>query len=188
MAGPYGDISNSYRQPDLPVCAKTYTVYHYNYGRWVGEALEDHGHQMEAVFSYVDSELWNQYVGPVGAQQGPRRCGNVHTPPNGATDYDWASEADALSDCDDWKPDGSGAKKKVDCHDWYGGVCHDTGGIEYKIWWMQHIPAKNNGLTYQDKPLRNWWAFFGDFDAAMASGRTLLEPPSVKEGDGTAGQ
>jgi hypothetical protein len=31
MAGPYGDISNSDRDPtDLPILSKTYTVYHYN--------------------------------------------------------------------------------------------------------------------------------------------------------------
>ena len=41
--GTYGDVSNSYQQNDLPVCNRTYTVYDYNYGRDIGESLEDHG-------------------------------------------------------------------------------------------------------------------------------------------------
>ncbi len=176
MAGPYGDISNSNRQPDLPVCAKTYTVYDYNYGRWLGEALEDHGHQIEAVFSYVGGDLWRNYVGPTGAQAGDRRCGSVHTPPNGASDYDWANAKDAVSDCEDWKPDDSGAKQVVNCHTWYGARCADDGGIEYKVWWMQNIPGEDNALTDKERLLRNWWEFFGDFDTAMAKGRQLVRP------------
>ncbi len=55
MAGPFGDISNSNRDPkDLPVLSKTYTVYHYNYQRGPSEAVEDHIHQIEAVLNFVD--------------------------------------------------------------------------------------------------------------------------------------
>ena len=55
MAGPFGDISNSNRDPkDLPVLSKTYTVYHYNYQRGASEAVEDHMHQIEAVLNFVD--------------------------------------------------------------------------------------------------------------------------------------
>jgi hypothetical protein len=38
---------------------------------------------------------------------------------------------------------------------------------------MQNIPGKDNGLTYQNNPLRNWWEFIGDFDAAIAQGKSL---------------
>ena len=55
MAGPFGDISNSNRDPkDLPLLDKTYTVYHYNYQRGSSEAVEDHMHQIEAVLNFVD--------------------------------------------------------------------------------------------------------------------------------------
>jgi hypothetical protein len=46
MAGPNGDVSNSERVADLPVCRRTYTLYNYNYGRLLGEALHVHGHQL----------------------------------------------------------------------------------------------------------------------------------------------
>ncbi|MFQ5577794.1 MAG: hypothetical protein ACE5G8_12500, partial [Anaerolineae bacterium] len=73
MAGPYGDISNSNRDPrDLPVLDKTYTVYHYNYGRGPSEAIEDHIHQIEAVLRHIDPHLfWNKFVG----KPGEGRCG-----------------------------------------------------------------------------------------------------------------
>ena len=76
MAGPFGDISNSNRDPnDLPVLKKTYTVYHYNYQRGASEAIEDHMHQIEAVLNWVDGRdrtpadqwekllFWGKYVG-----------------------------------------------------------------------------------------------------------------------------
>jgi hypothetical protein len=34
---------------------------------------------------------------------------------------------------------------------------------------MQNIPGASNELTYQGKPLTNWWMFIGDFDNAMTN-------------------
>jgi len=167
MAGPFGDISNSERfNDDLPVCSKTYTVYEYNYGRWIGEALEDHGHQIEAVFSYVDSDIWGRFVG--GSTE-PFACGNVHCPPNVMFDcpnhqYDWHNERKVLSYCEDWKPEG-GETKEVNCHTWAKGNCVVDGEIGYKVWWMQNIP-------------QNWWVYFSDFDWAMTV-RWGLRHPSI---------
>lgn len=75
MSGPFGDISNSYRQDDLPMCGKTYTVYNYNYGRTVSEATENHMHQIEHILNYIDGRdvtpsnqwdellFWGNFVG-----------------------------------------------------------------------------------------------------------------------------
>jgi hypothetical protein len=55
MSSPYGDVSNSDRDnADLPVFKRTYTVYHYNYGRGLGEMLENHTHQFEHLWNHVD--------------------------------------------------------------------------------------------------------------------------------------
>jgi|GEM_PF-551708 len=194
MAGPYGDISNSDGQPDLPVCAKTYTVYEYNYSRGVAEAVEDHTHQIEAVMKYVDYDMfWNKFVGyfPDGqwlhstATTTDRRCGWTHFPPNGTSDYDWENPNGVYSDCENWTPDGLGVVQTVNCHTWSGTTCADDGGLKYKIWWMQNIPGKNNNLSYKGSNLRNWWEFFGDFDATMAFGKWLYldeTPPTVPTG------
>ena len=97
MAGPNGDVSNSERAADMPVCARTYTLYNYSYGRALGEAIHNHGHQIEAVLGHLDRRgLFADFVGPYG-QPSPavNSCGNVHFPPNGVSDYDgetrWSS-------------------------------------------------------------------------------------------------
>ena len=166
MAGPYGDISNSDRDPhDLPVLSKTYTVYHYNYGRGPSEAVEDHMHQIEAVLRHVDPQLfWDKFVG----KPGEGRCGWAHYPPNGRRDYDWANPHYVWTDIEDWRPDGSGPKQQLNCRRW------NNDSLTWFIYWMQNLPGRHNGLTYRGRPLTNWWTFIGDFDRAMASGLGLV--------------
>lgn len=167
MAGPYGDISNSDRDPhDLPVFGQTYTVYHYNYGRGPSEAVEDHMHQIEAVLRQIDRHLfWDKFVGRVG--QG--RCGWAHYPPNGERDYDWANPNYIWTDIEDWTPEGNGSKQRLNCNRWR------SDSLTWFIYWMQNLPGANNGLTYQGRPLSNWWTFIGDFDTAMKSGLRLVQ-------------
>jgi hypothetical protein len=164
MAGPYGDISNSDRDPhDLPALDKTYTVYHYNYQRGPSEAVEDHMHQIEAVLRHVDNHLfWEKFVG----KPGEGRCGWSHYPPNAVRDYDWRNRSYIWSDIEDWRPDG-GQKQPLNCDRWR------CDSLAWFVYWMQNLPGANNGITYRGRPLTNWWTFIGDFDAAMA-GRLKL--------------
>jgi hypothetical protein len=165
MAGPYGDISNSDRDlHDLPVLSRTYTVYHYNYGRGPSEAVEDHMHQIEAVLRHVEPHLfWDKFVGRVGEG----RCGWSHYPPNAERDYDWANPTYVWTDIEDWRPEGTGSKQHLNCRRWNGD------SLTWFIYWMQNLPGANNGLTYQGRSLTNWWTFIGDFDEAMARGLGL---------------
>jgi hypothetical protein len=182
MAGPHGDISNSNRDPkDLPVLSKTYTVYHYNYQRGASEAVEDHIHQIEAVLNFVDgrertppekwSELlfWGKFVGSDRTHKIVRPgCGWAHYPPNAERDYDWANTRYVATDIEDWKPDGTGKKKRINCDRWGGN------SLNWFVYWMQNIPGANHRLTYNGKKLANWWVFIGDFDQAMQRGMKLL--------------
>lgn len=165
MAGPWGDISNSDRDPaDLPVFDKTYTVYHYNYQRGPSEAVEDHMHQIEAVLRQLDGTLfWDKFVG----KPGEGRCGWAHYPPNGERDYDWRNTKPIWSDIEDWRPDGGGQKVLINCDRW------NRDSLHWFVYWMQNIPGAGNGLRYRDRSLTNWWIFIGDFDAAMAHGLRL---------------
>jgi hypothetical protein len=167
MAGPYGDISNSDRDPaDLPVLSKTYTVYHYNYGRGPSEAVEDHIHQIEAVLRHVDRRLfWDTFVG----KPGEGRCGWAHYPPNAERDYDWANPSYVWTDIEDWRPDGGGRRVRLNCQRWNGD------SLTWFIYWMQNLPGAHNGLTYQGRPLTNWWSFIGDFDGAIEQRLGLVE-------------
>jgi hypothetical protein len=169
MAGPYGDISNSDRDPhDLPVLDRTYTVYHYNYQRGPSEAVEDHIHQIEAVLRHVDPHLfWDRFVGPTGGREA--RCGWAHYPPNGEHDYDWANPRQVLTDIEDWTPEGIGRQQLMSCRRWGGD------SLSWFIYWMQNLPGAENGLRYRGRPLTNWWRFIGDFDAMMHQGQGLVE-------------
>ena len=166
MAGPYGDISNSDRDPaDLPVLSRTYTVYHYNYQRGASEAVEDHVHQIEALLRHVDPHLfWEKFVGRPGAW----RCGWAHYPPNAERDYDWANPRYVWTDIEDWTPEGSGEKKRINCARW------NSDSLTWFVYWMQNLPGADNGLAYRGRPLINWWTFIGDFDRAMAAGLGLV--------------
>jgi len=164
MAGPHGDISNSDRDPkDLPVLDRTYTVFHYNYGRGPSEAVEDHMHQIEALLRTLDHELfWDRFVGRTGGG----RCGWAHFPPNGTRDYDWANTKPAITDIEDWTPEG-GPTRRMDSRRW------NQDSLTWFIYWMQNLPGANNGLTWKGKPITNWWWFIADLDDALANGKRL---------------
>jgi hypothetical protein len=175
MSSPYGDVSNSDRDPnDLPVLAKTYTVYHYNYQRGASEAVEDHMHQIEALLNKVDGRdqtpperwpellFWGRFVGSDRTHKiiNPG-CGWAHYPPNAERDYDWANPRTVLSDIEDWQPGGGGQKQPVNCERWGGE------SLRWFVYWMQNLPGPDNGLLYQGRQLNNWWLFVGDWDSAM---------------------
>ncbi len=169
-----------------PKCAKSYVVYGYNYYRQLGEALENHGHHIEIVLKRMDRSFFDGYfVGSFAPGVAFRRCGWMHSTPNGAGDgYDWFEDTPYLSDCEDWKPDGSGQKKLVNCETWRdvfvwpgrdeSKACPEDCGVAFKVWWMESLPGFDNGLAYNGKPLRNWWEFIGDYDVAVANGRSLF--------------
>ena len=182
MAGPFGDISNSNRdEDDLPVFKNTYTLYHYNYQRGLSEAVEDHMHQIEALLNYVDGRddapkgewegllFWGKFVGSDASHKiiNPG-CGWAHYPPNGEKDYDWANKRFVESDIENWKPDGSGQKKRLNCERW------NCNSLDWFKLWMQSLPGMNNGLQFRDKELINWWVFIGDWDFAMQNGLSLV--------------
>jgi hypothetical protein len=183
MASPHGDVSNSDRDPkDLPVLARTYTVYHYNYQRGTSEAVEDHMHQIEAVLNHIDGRdrtpasqwpellFWGHFVGSDRSHKIVRPgCGWAHYPPNAEKDYDWANPRYVETDMDDWKPDGSGRKERMNSQRWGGN------SLRWFVYWMQHLPGPANGLTFHGKPLNNWWIFIGDYDLAKEQGWTLSE-------------
>ena len=184
MAGPYGDVSNSDRDTtDLPVFGSTYTVYHYNYQRGVAEAAENHMHQLEAVLNAIDGRdttaaigwpnllFWGKFVGSDSTHRivPPARAGWSHYPPNAVRDYDWANRDTVLTDIEAWQPDGPGPQHRLNCEAW---ACDHLGWF---IYWTQNMPGHENGLTYQGKPLHNWWRFLGDYDGARALGLRLSQ-------------
>ena len=166
MASGVGDISNSDRDAtDLPVFEKSYTVYHYNYGRGTSEVIEDHMHQIEAVLRHLDAELfWERFGGKVGEG----RCGWAHFPPNGERDYDWANPRFIDTDIEQWRPEG-GPTTRLNSKRWGGE------SLTWFQYWMQNLPGPENGLEYRGRKVTNWWQFIGDWDGAMGRGAGLAE-------------
>ncbi len=189
--GGYGDVSNSEQTDDLPVCQNTYTLYNYNYGRGLGESLEDHSHQIEWLLNWIEDRdakpayewkdllFWGKFVGSDASHKvvSPG-CGWAHYAPNSNNNYEWHNTQGILSDCEDWKPGGNGDRNLVNCRTWNDyfrneNYCVDDSGASFKVWWMQNLPGKDSGLSHNGKALRNWWEFVGDFDSAIAKGKSL---------------
>lgn len=146
MASVHGNVSNSARDSfDLPVLKHTYTVYHYNYEREAAMAVHNHLHQIEAVIRHHGGELWKTFEGQPGAW----RCGNCHFPVNGKKDYDYANKQYVRSDIEDWRPEGFGKRKRINCDRWGGD------DMKWYIYWMQAIPGANNRLAFKGRPLSN---------------------------------
>lgn len=179
MAGPYGDISNSDRSNNMPVCHNTYRVYTFNYGRGTSEAMESWGHQFETEISTVDNNLFrNIWQGPNYPQTlGVNgRCGSVHNPPNARYEYDRSNPNPQNSDCLDWNADSLGTLSAISCGNWGCGDISDSNNspLNYMIWNWQNLPGRGNTKTYQGQLLRNFWDIHGNFDVVMGSDKTLV--------------
>jgi hypothetical protein len=183
MASRFGDISNSFRNNDLPIYSHTYTVYQFNLHRSVNENIHNHIHQVEHLLNHIEGRdktpkhkwrellFWGKFVGSDSSHKltNPRRAGWCHYPPNADSDYNYKSEKTVLSDIEDWTPDASGEFKPINANRW-GKV-----EAEWHLLWMQSLPGKDNNLKYKHRSLNNWWYFVGDWDHAMSEQANLVK-------------
>jgi Bacterial Ig-like domain (group 2) len=184
-----GDISNSYRvSDDLPILNHTYTVYEYNIRRTASENVENHMHQLESLYSYINNQLfWTDCAGFANNKiTAPARCGWTHYPPNGTSDYDWANKTLVSSDIEDWTPDNTGQRTMVNCDTWYSIPRNwPVSGFvpQYSETWflflMQNWPGYNNQIHYGSNTMTNWWEFTADWDKAVKSHEGLFTPTTA---------
>ena len=183
MASPSGlDISNSYRDPnDLPVYESTYVVYGNVYNVIYSNDIHIRGHQIEAQLRFLDQTFFDDLF--VGNKNSGFRVGNVHFPPNGREDYDYANELYSQSDILDWKPNG-GVTSSINRDLWYNQEYNwPTGLKDYQgnwlLFWFQSIPGYQNGILYErddiEYSLTNWWDLFYNWDDALIQNKTLWE-------------
>jgi hypothetical protein len=97
------------------------------------------------------------------------RCGWTHYAPNSRRDYDWANPQTVETGIEDWYPEGIGATQTISSDRWQGN------DLAWKIYWMQSMPGADHHLTFQGRPLTNWWLFTGDWDYARKNRLGLVE-------------
>jgi len=189
-----GDISNSERRnDDLPIYNKTYVLYNYNYERSQAEAVHNHGHQLEAVLSYINDRqsnntilFWDKFVGKESNIHITGRCGWTHMPPNTTDHYDYINYTTVQSDIEDWTPDRTGQLKYVNASTW-GSINYiwpsnviPSQQIEsnWYIYWFQNMPGFGNMINYSGSYyMTNWWKFTANWDTCIVTNTGLFGQP-----------
>ncbi len=146
-----------------------YVIMALNPERGLECALESFGHRTESILQHVYggwnsgtnvAHLWDRFTRIAKDAPGMAACGNVHYPPNGVADYDYANTNSVLSMADDWLvnyPDFRGATRRFNASEW------NFDHRQYLKWWYQHLPRKPG--RYSDGKLNNWWSYIVDFNA-----------------------
>lgn len=162
MAGPDAFWCNSPPVPDTQDAPRRFVIMGFNYERDVGCMLENFGHRVESIMSYVyryhpgDRDLWGRFTRYDQLNPGRAECGNVHFAPNSEHDYDWGNPRRVPARADTWRtyPDLSGDPRMMNCQDWGNG---DMRG--HHLWWLNHLP-RVPGAT--DGVANNWWHYVLD--------------------------
>lgn len=167
MVGPgaYWCNSTGISRPGVPL----YIIMGLNYERDVACALESFGHRSESILSHVYGSwnsgtnvlhLWDRFTRIAKDAPGMAACGNVHFPPNGVADYNYANTNAVSSFADDWRlnyPDLRGTTRRFNAAEW------NYDHRQYLKWWFDHMPRKAG--RYPDRKLNNWWGYLVDFNA-----------------------
>jgi len=120
-----------YRPYDLPDCGRPYFVMGFVNDHPPG--LHSFGHRVESALALSEPagghwtrcnasprREWTDFICRDGDDPGEASCGDVHYPPNGVFDYDYANHTPKQSKCNDWfrYPYLTGAKTNVSANTW----------------------------------------------------------------------
>lgn len=161
-------------------CKELLSIMGLNYERDVACAMESYGHRFESTMMKVygpwdydskksikDLTNWERYTGYTKNYNkfnpGKSHIGNIHFPPNGQKDYDWANKDKIDTYADNWAfyPNITDENPRtVDCSEW--GCSH----IGYMEWWFSHIPHFA-GINPKDGKLNNWWHYLVNYNEAV---------------------
>ncbi len=163
-----------YNSPPLahPGLNKLLSVMGWNYERGVAEALHSLGHRAESAIVQAyggwnvapEPTPWDIFTRIDRDHPGKAHCGNIHFPPNGTSDYDYANTNYVVTYADNWKryPILLDQTRTVNRQEWYypGGDYHRG----FMRWWFNHLPRYTG--TYEGK-LNNWWHYIVDYEEAV---------------------
>ncbi len=167
----------------------------------VDNAVHNFGHRAEAAMTRAYGGMWDS-TNPVHnsfekytlldfmatANYGYNGCGNVHTPPNGVSGYDYSNPGTALTNCDDYVSyptmhDPLSVTTSVTCSAW------NCSHLDYLSYWFGHLPANTGCGT--DNVSADWWDYFiepalPNTPAAPCTGPTPTPTPLAVASPGPA--
>ncbi len=167
MAGPGAYWCNSPGMPSVP-SGRKFVIMGFNYERGLAEMMHSYGHRAESIMMHVyggwnaanPRTNWDLFTRYDKIAPGKAACGNIHFPPNGVRDYDYANPNPVWSTAADWLrnwPNLKGTRTLVTCKDW---GCSQLG---YMKWWYRHLPARP-GVNLDGRQ-NNWWKYIQDFNS-----------------------
>jgi hypothetical protein len=181
---------------------KLLSVMGLNYERGVDLAYHSFGHRFESAmvqaYSQVQGRPWNDTsANPTPWDlftrinrdiPGGAHIGNVHFPPNGASDYDYGNTTVVTSYAQNWfrYPYLFQQTAQVNVSTWIyktpEPLAEGLDQLGYLYWFYNHMP-RYRGIT--DGILNNWWLYFLDYDAAISLAAGTL-PLGVRGGSSPA--
>jgi len=156
---------------------KLYVVMGLNFERGVAEAIHSFGHRSESILWHVYgswsststiNHLWDRFTrnGPLHGVS-VAGLGNVHYPPNTASEYIYNASATVSCEVDRWVsyPSFSGSLINVSATTW-GGPDYQRG---FLLWWLGHMPKVpgryvDTGNAINNGKLNNWWGYLVDMN------------------------
>jgi hypothetical protein len=164
---------------------KLLSVMGLNYERGVDLAYHSFGHRFESAmvqaYGQVQGRPWNDtsanptpwdlFTRIEKDVPGGSHVGNVHFPPNGAHDYDYANAAVVTSAAQNWfrYPYLFRQTSQVNVNTWIyktpEPLAEGLDQLGYLYWFYDHMP-RYTGIN--DGIMNNWWLYFLDYDAAIS--------------------
>ena len=184
LMGPNAFWWNSPPIKDGTALAKLLSVMGLNYERGVDQAFHSFGHRTESaiVQAYYQAQgrtwnpkstnptPWDLFTRIDKDMPGQAHVGNIHYPPNGASDYDYGNTRIVRSFAENWLryPYLLDQSSDVNVDTWYytqgDPLAEGQDHIGYLRWWYGHLP-RYAGVS--DGVLNNWWHYVVDHEAAV---------------------
>jgi hypothetical protein len=157
-------------------CTDQLPIMGLNYERGLAEAIHSYGHRVESTLLHVygrwDANAptlnnWEKFASYNLTNPSNAHMGNIHYPPNGTSDYDYANPSNVITYADNWVhyPFLSSQTRTIDCAEW---GCDQLG---YMMWWHRHLPhyicKDNSGV------LNNWWTYIVDYNEGVAAAQAV---------------
>lgn len=179
MAGPGAYWINGTPYPTVNT-DRPFAVMGFNYERGLAEMLHSNGHRSENHMKRAYNNRWNEanpqtnwdyFTANVTKTTSTTTygVGNIHFPPNGASDYDYNNSNIVTSTALDWAnyPNLTGATTQVNKNTWGGFDYH----LNFMEFWFDLLP-KVDGIN-TDGRMNNWWKYIYDFSSYKSSGESI---------------